>query len=61
MTNREAARKMYFAGERQADIARALGLSRQRVHQMVEDMDEPNRQEKINAWKEWLRTEGRDA
>ena len=57
MTNREAARKMYFEGEKQADIAKVLGVSRQRVHQYVEDMDKPNRQDKIDSWKEWLRTE----
>jgi hypothetical protein len=59
VTTRDAARKMYFHGERISDIARTLGVTRQRIFNIVKDMDKPNKQEHIDAWREWLKTEGK--
>ena len=59
MNSREEARRRYFAGEKKSDIARFLGISRQRVSQLTADMDmdKDERNEKVRAWKEWLRGE----
>jgi DNA-binding transcriptional regulator LsrR (DeoR family) len=50
-------RKRYFRGESQASIARGLGISRQRVQQIVADMEKPSeldRAEYVKAWREFL-------